>query len=63
MNIKTKSKYQVLTEEKLNEIRAITEHDSQKSLGCLAQEARISKSSAETSHKCKIVKELSGIDM
>jgi hypothetical protein len=31
--------------------------------GCLAQEVRISKSSAETSHKCKIVKELSGIDM
>jgi hypothetical protein len=34
----TKSKCQVLTDEKLDEISARLEHSSQKSLRCLAQE-------------------------
>jgi hypothetical protein len=36
LDIKTKSKYQELTEEKLNEISAMIGYTSQKSLRCLA---------------------------
>jgi hypothetical protein len=41
----------VLSKEKLDEISARLEHTPQKSLRCLAQETRISKSSAQTATK------------
>jgi hypothetical protein len=43
---KQKHKRQVLTEEKLDDIGAGTEHTPRKSLKCLAQETGVSKSSA-----------------
>lgn len=62
-DIKTKSKYQVFTKEKFNQISAGIRYTSHKSLRCLAHKIRVSKSSKETANEHKTLKVVIQMEM